>query len=170
MVLLMQKAYLTPIALLGGMLYSLPSMGADRHARDRQQITDAYHKMQLAFEAKDVDGSVEPLTPGCVIIGADGKVLVHNKKEEREDYVQVFAHLADGTEITTVDKITFTRYGATAEGTDDGSGHLLVDGHTHIFSVHTTSLDLWIKCGNTWLLKRSRTLTQRTMADGHPVP
>jgi ketosteroid isomerase-like protein len=136
---------------------SLPAH-ADNHSKDRAFIQYAIRKMDAAVAKKDVDGCIAFVHPDYVQINLAGHEIAHGKKEIRQRIAKIFAHVTSIVGHTAITNITFSKAGATVTDITEGEIKMSVNGHERVIKNRSTFRAFWVKSGNGWLEKRSRTI------------
>jgi len=101
-------------------------------------------------------------------------VVNNDKTMDRDksisDFTQMRATLSDVKWIKKIKKVELD--GTTAHITAEGKITAKLnmhDGKDHPFNFNATSIDDWVKVGNNWLLKASKTLNFEAKLDGKPL-
>ena len=140
----------------------------DRHDEDRAVITAAYILVDTAYENKDVDGIVAPLSDDWKEVEKDGSPTKNGKKEKRDILTQAFSVPMKVTSHTTVSNVVFTSEGATVTYTNNLTFAADFHGTKSTFNDKSTERDTWIKSGDTWIVKQTQEVVGRTFVDGKP--
>ena len=143
----------------------------DIHAKDKAYIMSAMHKMDVATQNKDLNGSLAFLRPDYTDFGAAGVVNAHNKAQMREQMSRMFARATSITlGPTTVTRFVFDKQGVTVYESGSLSITLIVSGQASVIQADGTYKDLWVKTTTGWLKKSSYSVSSKTTLNGKPVP
>ncbi len=165
------KRFARPFALLLALcaFASVAHAKDDGHDKDRAFITKAVKDMDTTANNKDADGYIKYTADDFVDINVNGEETTHGKAERREKMVSAYRRGMTISGHTTIKTITFDKQGAIVTETGDSSFTLNHNGQQLVATVTGTWRDLWVKSGNGWLEKRSRTLIIHRLLNGRPI-
>ena len=157
------------VVLLPAVFAITPAFAQD-HAKDKVYLLNAYKKIDAATNKKDLKGWAVFMHPDFTDINTKGKTTLHSKKEAEAQYADIFAHADNLFLQTTVTGVTFTNEGALVKSRSKNGFTFTNNGKTQKVMGTAAYEDLWVKSGDKWLVKRSRTTKESTLMNGKPVP
>jgi ketosteroid isomerase-like protein len=135
----------------------------------KKTITANYEAMSKTFVDKDFKSFSGFMTDDFVTTNTDNSNTM-NRDKVVKDFTSMRGQLSDVKWTKKIKK--FELDGVNAHVTVDGriTAKLnMGDGKDHPFQVNASSVDDWVKAGDSWLLKASKTLTFEAKLDGKPL-
>jgi ketosteroid isomerase-like protein len=168
----MLSSRLSPLYAAILLLTALPYCArADATADARKAIQTLYDRESAAAEKKDAKGTTGQITPDYIGIGKGGSRS--DAAQLRQD-VQMLLSMFKTLKVSqTVQSLTLKGNQAVVTMKAHIVG-LIGDPSsqkTHQMVVDSVSEDTWVRSGaRGWLLRRSKTISERSLADGKPLP
>jgi len=120
---------------------------------------------------------MEMSTSDYVAYGKPGKTGQTTKKTRADEFkgMDQVIPMIDSVpkSLTHVDHLTIGSTTILATVTSSGemkTKKLPQDGKSHIFGGTTTTIDTWVKVGGSWKMKMTKTLSDKMLLDGKPMP
>ena len=159
----------TGLLLLGGILP--PSARADATSDARRTLQTLYDNMNKAAAKKDLNGVLAYTAPDFVATGVKGEK--RTMADLRAQLTQIFPLLQSWSGASRIQQVTL-KGGSTATVVVRENVRMVMvnpqTGQKAVLDSTGTSRDVWVKSGNGWRMKQSRTLSSKTLLNGKPAP